>query len=160
VPWLSDDARSFQLGSTSRPGREVLDSCLFLEIFHTEAGVSWSEIRRKAAIAAVLVVALYVTIYVIGAHSEPYRASTRFIMSNEVVRHQLGDVKSVRLSPFGYRAHYSGTSGSAEYTLDVVGRKGAGTAYLNLRKAVGLWHVEEGNLKLRNGEAIRLATGP
>jgi hypothetical protein len=115
---------------------------------------------RRALVTALLVVGFWVGLYVHGMHIEPYRTSTRFIRNNGVILRELGDVKSMRLSLFGYRYSYSGTSGSAEYALHVVGTKGTGTVYLNLQKAVGLWRVEDGNLVLKNGEAVRLSAGP
>jgi hypothetical protein len=111
-------------------------------------------------VTATVVVAFFVALYVLGVCSEPYKVSTRFIRDSGVVKGELGGVKSVRLSFFGYRVTEQGSSGSAEYTLHVVGSRRAGTVYLNLRRAAGLWRVEEGNLVLRTGESRRLSAGP
>ena len=108
----------------------------------------------------VLVAAGFAALYVIGMSAEPYRTSTRYINENAAVRGVLGAVESTRLSFFGYRFRYEGTSGNAEYTLHVVGQKGTGTAYLILVRAAGLWRVVDGNLVLRNGEHVRLAGEP
>ena len=51
----------------------------------------------------------------------------------------------------------SGTSGNAQYKIDVDGERGPGVVYVDLEKRAGVWIVIRANLIMRDNSKIALS---
>ena len=75
------------------------------------------------------------------------------IQNSAVVKEVVGDVKSIKLSPFGYSVRYSGPQGWADFETEVTGAKSSGALFLKLEKDLGTWQIVGARL---NGKEIKL----
>jgi len=108
------------------------------------------------SITLFLIISFFIGLYVTGVKGEPYQYALKFLDNNELVVKSLGQIKTRRLSFFGYSVKKKGPSGQAEYNILVKGEVAKGNVYLELEKSVGIWKVTQGNLILDSGELVPL----
>jgi hypothetical protein len=118
-------------------------------------------IRRKKMLTIIittifLLICFFVGLYILGIKSEPYQFALDYIDNNETIAATIGQLKSRRLSFWGYSVHYSGPRGRAEYKILVKGERDNGEVYIDLKKSTGQWSVLKAKLKLNNKPIINL----
>jgi hypothetical protein len=111
--------------------------------------------KIKIAVLALIVVSVIATFaaYFMAKSSEPYRYLEEVAHGSPAVKEVVGDVKSIKLAPFGYSVRYSGPQGWAEFETEVIGTKGSGTLFVKLESNLGAWQVTGARL---NGNEIKL----
>ncbi len=104
-------------------------------------------------VAIIVVIALLACIggYVLALKSDAYERANVFVMTSPFIRQQLGDVRKMRLHPFGYSIRISGVSGHAEFSCSLEGTQGNGELAVTLLKEVGVWRVSSATL---NGQSV------
>ena len=109
------------------------------------------------AITLVLVIAIgtYLFGYSYSSNSEAFDEASAFISQSPIVRDNLGDVKSVGLTPFGYELEFAGSSGTASFTCNVKGSLNNGVVDINLKKSAGIWKVK-GAILRKEGHQVSL----
>lgn len=88
--------------------------------------------------------------------SEPYDFVVKFIRNNSYLYNNIGKLKRIQLTFFGYLIRYEGPHGYAEYKISVEGEKAKGKVYVNIEKIAGIWEIIKANLILNNGQTILL----
>ena len=111
--------------------------------------------KTKIIIAIVLLVLLVTPFvgYFMATSSEPFQYSMKAIQNAAVVKEVVGDVKSIKLSPFGYSVRYGGSQGWADFEAEVTGTKSSGALFVKLEKNLGTWQIVGAKL---NGKEIKL----
>lgn len=111
--------------------------------------------KIKIIVATILLVLIVSPIvgYFLARASEPFEYSKKVIGTSTVVKDALGEVKEVKLAPFGYSVKYSGPQGWAEFETEIIGEKGHGTLQIKLEKNLGAWQVVGARL---NGRQVNL----
>jgi hypothetical protein len=113
---------------------------------------------RKIGIAVAVLVAVSViasfAAYFMAKSSEPYRYFEKKANDSLVIKEVIGDVKSIKLAPFGYSVRYNGPQGWAQFETEVVGSKTTGTLFVKLESNLGVWQVTGARL---NGKEIKLS---
>lgn len=104
------------------------------------------------ALIAVSVIATFAA-YFMTKTSEPHQYLEKTVHTSPAVKDVVGDVKSIKLAPFGYSVRYSGPQGWAQVETEVIGTKGTGTLFVNLESNLGAWQVTGARL---NGKEIKL----
>lgn len=106
--------------------------------------------KKVKIIIAVVVAILIITPiagYFLAQSSEPFQFSKQAIQNSASIKQVIGDVRSIKLAPFGYFVKYTGPKGWAEFEVEVVGTKNSGTLNLKLEKNVGTWQIVGARLK-------------
>lgn len=111
------------------------------------------KIKTIIVIALLVLTILPIAGYFLARASEPFEYLTQVIKASSTVKNFLGDVKEVKLAPFGYSVKYSGPHGWAEFKTEVIGEKAHGTLYVKLEKNLGVWQIVGASL---NGHEISL----
>lgn len=112
-------------------------------------------IVKIASIVAIVIVLATISGYFYASVSEPFQLSEQAIEKSPTVQTELGSVRKVRLSPFGYRIKYSGPYGIASFKCGVIGSKATGVVYVELKREAGLWKIVSASL---NGNALDLTS--
>lgn len=100
--------------------------------------------KKTKIIVVVVLLFLFVSPiigYFMAKASEPFQYSTKVIKNSVPVKEELGDVKVIKLAPFGYSVRFSGPKGWAEFETEVIGTKGSGTLNIKLEKNLGTWEI-------------------
>lgn len=102
-------------------------------------------VSRKSAIvflvfALVITGATYVFNYLSTVHGEAFAQVSRELQESEQLRRQVGDIKSIRVDPWGHmRERHSGETGEAEFVVKVIGNRGEATIRAKARELDGVW---------------------
>ena len=109
--------------------------------------------RRNKVILIVILLVLTITPligYIMASSSDPFQHSKNVIDNSSALKEIVGDIKSVKLSPFGYSVKYIGSHGWAEFEVNVVGTKNSGVLFIKLEKDLGIWNVLGANLNQKD----------
>jgi len=85
--------------------------------------------------------------------SEPYTIAVNALKADPKVKEQLGEVTETGF-PLGAFTTNADGSGEAAFTMSVKGTKGSGQYQAELKRRSHVWHLENANLRLTNGEII------
>jgi hypothetical protein len=118
--------------------------------------MNWRRLPVMVVVMSLLLIIFFVVIHIFAQRTEAYKAAVIFIQENEVFKSHLSDLESEKLSFSGYHIMNSGSSGHADFKINVTAKNGIGSVYLNLKKGVGVWTVVRANLILENGTVITL----
>ena len=114
-----------------------------------------SALKWAVPVAMAGVVVMW-TIGFIGVQSsDAFAYARRALRASPVIRDRLGPVKSVGLSPWGFRVSYYGADADAELECKVKGQRRDATVFLRLHRDTGVWAVRRASL---DGELIELDT--
>ena len=95
-------------------------------------------------VATVFGIAMYVGIYVYGSRSEAYRYAQSWVRQSEPLTAAAGDIRDVRLSPWGgYRERFAGDGRNVRLVVTVTGSIQTVDVKLALQKANGTWGVTQ-----------------
>jgi TonB family protein len=88
--------------------------------------------------------------------SEAYTTAVTTLKENSDVRDKLGEISDTGF-PIGAFSQNADGSGDAAFTMSVQGTKGTGQYGVQLKRRNSVWKVENGNLRLANGDIIQVA---
>lgn len=88
--------------------------------------------------------------------SEAYTVAVTSLKESPEVRDKLGEITDTGF-PVGSFSQNSDGSGDAAFTMSVQGSKGTGQYGVALKRTNGVWKLENGNVRLSNGDIIQVA---
>jgi hypothetical protein len=106
--------------------------------------------------AAMVVMILGIQSFI--ARSEPYHIAEGYVRSDPAIRSQLGAIGKVDLDPWksAQIKYYGKSEGVAIFSLRVIGSRGKGTVFFQMRKHQRVWAVNAANLREPDGRIIPL----
>jgi hypothetical protein len=113
-------------------------------------------IFRGFVIGLTLFLVLFFAIFFFLMKGEPFQESIKFINSDSQINERIGSVKNISLSMWSSSYKESGTSGNAQYKINVYGEKGLGVVYVDMEKRAGVWTVIRANLLLPDKSRVIL----
>jgi len=114
------------------------------------------KVKNLLFITLSLIMAFYVSIYVMAINSEPYDVASRFLHKNAIVKTTLGEITNDRPSFFGYEIMYKGSGGKARFEIVMSSKSGSANAYLHLKRSMGAWRVIKAVLYIPGSKSIDL----
>jgi hypothetical protein len=118
-------------------------------------------LKRWVIGISIIVVGGFVLSHMVAISSTPFTKACDFALHDKIVQAQLGDVKGCKLGWWsGYSISFGGLEGTAEFDLDLGGRKQNGELFVEMRAEMGEWNITAARLKLTNGNFIRLIDRP
>jgi|688.fasta_scaffold931194_1 hypothetical protein len=110
---------------------------------------------KKISIIGVVTIVLATPVisYLLALNSEPYELTKRAVVADKEIRETLGEIRNVRLAPFGYSVKYTGPDGRASFETTIHGSKADGKVFVSLERRVGAWQFTEATL---NGKRIEM----
>ena len=115
---------------------------------------------KWVVVIVVMVLLACIAGYVLALRSDAYERANGFVMTSPFIRQQLGDVRKMRLHPFGFSIRVSGVSGRAEFSCSLEGTQGNGELAVTLLKEVGVWRVSAATLNGQSVPALKDDKGP
>lgn len=100
-----------------------------------------------------LLIAASIAGYLIAKASDPYKFTEKMILNSSVIKDRLGEIKSIKLAPFGYSVMYSGSKGNADFEIEISGSRNNGVLFVVLERNVGIWEISDAAL---DGKRIQL----
>ena len=88
--------------------------------------------------------------------SEAYTVAVNALKENREVKEKLGDIQDTGFPLGAFNQDASG-SGQAAFTMSVQGTKGSGQYQVDMVRRNSVWHLQEGSVRLTNGEVIHIA---
>lgn len=88
--------------------------------------------------------------------SEAYTVALAALKENPEVKDKLGDIQETGF-PIGAFTQNSDGTGDAAFTMSVQGSKASGRYEVALKRRSGVWKIENGHVRLTNGETIQIA---
>jgi len=88
--------------------------------------------------------------------SEAYTVAVTALKENPEVRNKMGEITDTGF-PIGAFSQNSDGSGDASFTMSVQGSKGTGHYEVALKRRNGAWKLENGKVRLSNGDIIQVA---
>lgn len=110
--------------------------------------------RRYGGIFIAVCVSLWPISYVIVASSAPHEIAVTLVKRSPIVQGELGQVKSVRLSPLGYAAGFGASDGYAELEFSVKGHLAQGRTAIDLDQNGTTWQVLRAVLITEDGRTL------
>lgn len=111
------------------------------------------KIKIIAVVGLLILIVSPIAGYFLARASEPFEYSKTIIRTSAVVKDALGEIKEVKLAPFGYSVKYSGPQGWAEFDTEVIREKGSSPLQIKIEKNIGVWQVVGARL---NGRDVSL----
>jgi TonB family protein len=89
-------------------------------------------------------------------NSEPYTLAVNALKADPQVKEQLGEITETGFPLGAYTSNADG-SGDAAFTMSVKGTKTSGQYQVQLKRRNNVWQIENGSVRLANGEIITVA---
>ena len=116
----------------------------------------WALIKPRArhVIAlAIFLPLLLLTVYLVTINSEDYEEAERFISQDARVADSIGRVIKTTFEPW---KGFEFGGGKASYSFEATTDKGVFTIDVRLRRASGKWHIEDADIRGRDGMQSRI----
>ncbi len=89
-------------------------------------------------------------------NSDAVQLAEKYIRSNPSIIDEVGEIKSITLSPFDYELGFSGSRGSADFTFWVEGINGETDVNLQLEMRLNIWNIKKVYFVSQSGKVLEL----